>query len=232
MSKGTAGLVTSPSGVQYNPQTLTVDMNSLQAGIVDRVSGLYFYTLELAAGAVLQPTYSLFNAFIGQQDPYPLVANDVLTEVKTNMYSTSNQGFNPPWDIVLDSIGVEFDPQMTPADIDLVSRYSFFQFKILQKMQWEGKLENYPAGMGISGATSQNAQSQWNNGEPNPNARKRFGRYGKYLGPQTMWSWDLNFPANAGPVIGGVHTTPTLSSSGNGACIRFYLFGLLDRPVT
>ena len=65
MSKGTAGLVTSPSGVQYNPQTLTVDMNSLQAGIVDRVSGLYFYTLELAAGAVLQPTYSLFNAFIG-----------------------------------------------------------------------------------------------------------------------------------------------------------------------
>jgi len=83
------------------------------------------------------------------------------------MYSTSNQGFNPPWDIVLDSIGVEFDPQMTPADINLVSRYSFFQFKILQKMQWEGKLENYPAGMGISGATSQNAQSQWNNGDPN-----------------------------------------------------------------
>jgi len=72
-------------------------MNSLRLGIVDRVSGLYFYTLELAAGAVLQPTYSLFNAFIGQQDPYPLVANDVLTEVKTNMYSTSNQGFNPPW---------------------------------------------------------------------------------------------------------------------------------------
>jgi hypothetical protein len=47
-----------------------------------------------------------------------------------------------------------------------------------------------------------------------------------------MWSWDLNFPANAGPVVGGVHTTPTLSAGGNGACIRFYLFGLLDRPVT
>ena len=72
-------LVTSPSGVQYNPQTMTVDMNSLQAGIVDRVSGFYYYTLELAAGAALAPSYSLFNAYIGQTDPYALVAGDVLT---------------------------------------------------------------------------------------------------------------------------------------------------------
>ena len=234
MARG--NLATSVSGVQYNPNTMTVDMNSLQAGIVDRISGHYYYTLELAAGAALQPQYSLFNAYIGQADPYPLVANDVLTEVKTNMYSTSNQGFSPPWDIVLDSIGVEFDPMMLPADIDLLNRYGYFEFSILQKVQWNGKLSNYPAGMGMSGATSQNAQSQWNNGVPDPNSRKRFGRYGKYLGPQTMWSWNLYFPANAGPVVGGVHTIPTLATAatfgGIGACVRFYLFGLLDRPVT
>ena len=118
------------------------------------------------------------------------------------MYSTSNQGFNPPWDIVLDSIGIEFDPQMTPGDINLIMRYSYFQFKILQKMQWEGKLEAYPAGMGISGATSQNAQSQWNSGDPNPNARKRFGRFGKYLGPQTMWCWESELPRQRRPSRG------------------------------
>jgi hypothetical protein len=230
----TAGnMVTNPTtGVTYNSKSMSVDMNALQGGIVDRVTGFYYYTLELAAGALLAPVYNLFNAFIGQPDPYPLVVGDVLTETKTNMLTTCNQGFQPPWDIVVDSIGIECDPMMAPADIDLITRYSYFKFSILQKMQWEGKLEAYPAGMGISGATSQNAQSQWNVGDPTPLSRKRFGRYGKYLGPQTMWNWDLFFPANAGPVAAGVHTQAQLSSGGIGAVIRFYLFGLLDRPVT
>ena len=230
-----AQLATSPSGVQYNPQTMTVDMNSLQAGIVDRVSGFYYYTLELAAGAALAPTYNLFNAAVTEADPYPLVANDVLTKVKTNILTRANAGFAPPYDIVVDAVGIEVDPLMNPADINLISRYSYFEFKILQKMQWEGKIEAYPAGMGIQGATAVNAQAQWNNGVPEHGARKRFGRYGKYLGPQTMWSWELNFPANAGPVVAGAHTVPTLltaNQGGIGACIRFYLFGLLDRPVT
>jgi hypothetical protein len=207
-------------------------MNALIQGTVDRVTGFYYYTLELAAGALLQPQYNLFNAAVGDQDPYPLVVGDVLTKVKTNILTRSSQGFAPPYDIVLDSLGIEVDPNMTPGDIDIITRYSYFEMKILEKMQWEGKIEAYPAGMGIGGATSQNAQSQWNIGNPDPNCRKRFGRFGKYLGPQTMWSWTLNFPQNAGPVAGGVHTQAQLSSQGNGACVRFYLFGLLDRPVT
>lgn len=220
------------TSVGYNPRTMAVDMNALQAGVVDRVSGFYYYTLELAASAVLQPTYNLFNAAVSEADPYPLVAGDVLTKVKTNILTRASQGFAPPYDIVVDSIGIEFDPLMTADDIDLIMRYSYFEFSILQKIQWEGKIEAYPAGMGIQGATSQNAESMWNNGVPAPPFRKRFGNFGKYLGPNTLWSWTINFPANAGPVANGVHTTPTLSSAGNGACVRFYLFGLLDRPVT
>ena len=230
-----AAAASSPSGVQYNPRTMTVDMNSLQSGIVDRVSGFYYWTLEVAAGAALAPQYNLFNAATSEADPYPLVAGDVLTNVKTNILTRASFGFAPPYDIVLDSIGIEVDPLMHPIDINLVHRYGYFQFKILQKVQWEGKIANYPAGMGITGATDQHGQSQWNNGVPSPNERKRFGRYGKYLGPQTMWSWELDFPANAGPVSAGAHTTATLltaNQGGTGLCLRFYLFGLLDRPVT
>ena len=218
----------SPSGA--------VDMNALIANTVDRVTGFYYYTLELAAGQALAPSYNLFNAAVSEQDPYSLSTNSqVLTKVKTNILTRASQGFAPPYDIVVDSIGIEIDPLTNPADIALLMRYSYFELAILQKIQWEGKIQDYPAGVGITGATSQNAQSMWNIGTADPNAKKRFGRYGKYLAPQVMWSWTLNFPANNGPVVANVPTQPTLltaANSGVGAVLRFYLFGLLDRPVT
>ena len=218
----------SPSGA--------VDMNALIANTVDRVTGFYYYSLELAAGQALAPSYNLFNAAVSEQDPYTLAGTpQVLTKVKTNILTRASQGFAPPYDIVVDSIGIEIDPLTNAADIALLNRYSYFEFAILQKIQWEGKMEAYPAGMGVNGSTVQNAQSMWNNGLPFPDGRKRFGRYGKYLAPQVMWSWTLNFPANNGPIVATVPTQPTLldaKSGGVGAVLRFYLFGLLDRPVT
>lgn len=213
-----------------------VDMNALIANTVDRVTGFYYYTLELAAGQALAPSYNLFNAAVSEQDPYSLSATpQVLTKVKTNILTRASQGFAPPYDIVVDSIGIEVDPMTNPADINTLMRYSYFELAILQKIQWEGKIQDYPAGVGITGATSQNAQSQWNNGTADPNSKKRFGRYGKYLAPQVMWSWSLNFPANNGPIVATLPTQPVLltaAAGGVGAVLRFYLFGLLDRPVT
>ena len=222
----------------------TVDINALIQGTADRVTGHWYYTLKLAAGAVLQPQYNLFNAALNDPDPYPLATIvgppfPILTKVETNIPSRCNNGLPPPYDTVVDSIGCFVQQNTLKADMDMFLQYGYFEFAILSKIQWEGKMESYPAGMGISGFTSQTNESGWQVGLPDPNAKKRFGRYGKYLAPNLMWSFNLYFPPQSGPVIAPAvqPAAPSLLAAGAtptpgvGLVFRAYVFGLIDRPV-
>lgn len=212
----------------------TVDMNVLMAGTVDRITGNYYDTLKLAnTVAAFAPQYNLFTAPIGKPDPYPLVAPPpVKTKVETNNVSDCSNGFAPPFDIVVDSIGNYILGNAALADVLSFIEYSYFEMSILQKVQWDGHFETYPPGQGVFGATSQAAESAWQLGIVSPDAKKRFGRFGKYLAPQVMWSYNLFFPAQSGPIVGGVPAAAGLATGGNGLVFRAYLFGLVDRPVT
>jgi len=220
-----------------------VDMNALIQGTADRVTGNYYYTLKLAAGTTMNAQYNLFNAALGDPDPYPLTSltpgtsAPMLSKVETNIPAKSSSGLPIPYDIVVDSIGCYIDPTTIKADVDMFRQYGYFEFAILSKVQWDGKFEAYPAGMGLSGFTTQSNESGWQLGDPSPNAKKRFGQYGKYLAPQLQWSFNIFFPPTSGPVVSGSIVAPSLLASnatptaGVGLMFRTYLFGLIDRPV-
>jgi len=156
------------------------------------------------------------------------------------MPASAQQGFPAPWDIIVDSLGWFVQQNTIKADVDLLTQYSYFEFAILGKVQWDGKIDVYPAGVGLSGFTTQSNESGWQLGLPDPNARKRFGHYGKYLAPLMNWSMTLFLPPQSGPVTAPatVRGAATLTASnatptpGAGLVLRSYLFGLVDRPVS
>src|SRR5579863_9503738 len=90
-----------------------VNINALLAQMVSRDIWTYYYTLKLASGTTLAPSYALFNAYTSQPDPYPLAAaspTPTLTKVETNMPSQCGQGFTAPRDLILNRIGFYFLP--------------------------------------------------------------------------------------------------------------------------
>lgn len=223
----------------------TVDMNALLGGISDRVTGNFYYTLKLAAATSLLERYTLFNAALGDADPYPLSTIvgppfPTLSKVETNIPSKANTGLTPPYDIVIDSVAVYVEPSTIKADLDILETYGYFEFAILSKVQWDGKFVAYPPGIGYSGFSTQSNESGWQIGMSDPSARKRFGHFGKYLAPNVQWSFNLFFPATSGPVSaitnqpGQASLTASNASPtpGVGTVIRAFMFGLLGRPVS
>jgi hypothetical protein len=252
--QGTLGQQAAAAGVTLVPgQNVTqADMNALMGGIKDVVTGYYYSTVKLAAGTALASFYNFFNAGLGQPDPYPLStitgAAPILTKVETNVIVASNFGLTPPYDIIIDSLGLYVHPFTIKQDLDTLTLYSYFEFTILGKVQWDGKLEFYPPGQGYSGFSTQTTESGWQNGISDPNAKKRFGEYGKYLSPNLTFAWPLYFPPTSGPVGGifppvyaassGVPSQASLTAGnatptpGNGTQLRAIMSGILGRPVT
>ena len=250
--QGTLGQQAAAAGVTLVPgQNVTqADMNALMGGIKDVVTGFYYSTVKLAAGTALSSFYNFFNAGLGQPDPYPLSTvtgpAPILTKVETNVIVASNFGLTPPYDIIIDSIGLYIDPMTVKRDLDVIRLYSYFEFSILGKVQWDGKVEFYPTGQGISGFSTQTNESGWQNGISDPNAKKRFGEYGKYLSPNLTFAWPLFFPPTSGPVGGtfpptaatGVPSQASLlaytatPTPGIGTQLRAVMSGILGRPVT
>jgi hypothetical protein len=223
----------------------TVDMNAFLGGIKDAITGNYYSTIKLAAGTALLAQYNFFQAALQELDPYPLSTIvgppwPTLSKVETNIMNKANNGLTPPYDMVIDSVGCFVHPFTIKADVDILTLYSYFEFSILGKVQWDGKIESYPAGMGYSGFTSQSNESGWMLGLPDANAKKRFGHFGKYLSPNLQYAVPLYFPPTSGPVSGPTHqpVQPVLTAGnatptpGLGTWIRFHMFGILGRPVS
>lgn len=223
---------------------VSADLNALLGGIKDANTGSYYSTIKFAPGTVLAARYDFFGAGLTQPDPYPLPANtstSPLSKVETNFVgNNAGSGLSAPFDEVVDSVAIYVHPMTIKADLDILTQYSYFEFSILQKVQWDGKIEAYPAGMGYSGFSTQTTESGWQLGTSDPNARKRFGHFGKYLAPQLMFGFTIFFPPTSGPLQGVplVPGAPVLTkdtatpTAGVGTWIRAHMIGILGRPVS
>lgn len=231
----------------------SVNINAILAAMVSRDIWTYYYTLKLASGTTLQPSYALFNQPTSQPDPYPLAAaspTPVLTKVETNMPSQGSNGFTSPRDLILNRIGFYFLPgasgnnsvtegigqQMNINDAFAFCQYSYFEFKIIEKIFIEGYLELQPPGVGFSGFSTVANTNIVTLGMSNPHATNKMGDFAKYLAPQMPWSLTIYFPSNSGPIANGTTAAAapvllTQAQGGRGLWLKTNLTGLTDRAV-
>lgn len=199
------------------------DINSILQGYTDRGIWTYYYTIKISAGATVGTQYSFFGASIGQTDPYNTA--NTLTKLETNIPNANF--FNPPRDLILDQLGFHFEIDTRLADIQSFTKNCYFEFKIDDKIFFEGKLWMHPPGTGVSGVSTQNSESTFGLGIPNLQATFRFGNFAKYIAPLQRYSLIVYFP----------EATPTLLPSsgpqgvGVGTWIIAFMKGLTDRAV-
>ena len=229
----------------------SVNINALLASMVSRDIWTYYYTLKLASGTSLAPQYTLFNQPSGQADPYPLAAaspSPILSHVETNMPSSASNGFTAPRDLILNRLGFYFLPgasgnsattegpglQANLNDFFTFYQYSYFEFKIIDKIFIEGYLELQPSGVGFSGFTTVSSTNIAGLGMVNPHATNKMGDFAKYLAPQMPWSLIIYFPSSSGPLSGATPAQVSLLASGSGGrglVLKSNLTGLTDRAV-
>jgi hypothetical protein len=199
--------------------------NAIMEGWVDRGPWQYWDTITFpnaGTGAVMQQ-YSPFSVPIGQQNPLTTVTS-TKTKLQTNL-TRSNQ-FPPPRCLLLMAIGFYFTGNFLKADIDKIMNACYMEFKIDDKIFHEGFLWMFPAGAGLTGVSTQTAESVYTNGMPSPQHMRRYGEWAKYIAPQQQFTMTLNFGG------GGIAIPSIGSSTGDypGQLVVF-LDGLTDRSV-
>jgi hypothetical protein len=237
------------------PQTASgsVNINAILQAMVSRDIWTYYYTLKLAAGTTFASSYGLFSQAVSKADPYPLAAASpvpILTKVETNMPSSSDQGFTGVRDLILNRIGFYFLPgasgndsttqgpsmQANVNDLFTFCQYSYFEFKIIEKIFIEGFLELQPAGVGFSGFSTVANTNIVTLGMTSPHATNKMGDFAKYLAPLMPWSLVIYFPPQSGPIVHGTTAAGsasllTTAAGGNGLWLKSTLTGLTDRAV-
>lgn len=225
-----------------------IDVNSLIAGMVDRTPWQFYDTLKFAPGSTVANQYILFQQAKGQQDQYN--GSQVKSFVETNMQSGGQ--FNPPHDLLLQSIQFEVFGDARLYDIFQVFKFSYFELTIDEKVFYRAPLQFYPSGTGVTGMSTQSGESAWNNGTPNPFATRRFDKFSRYIPPLMNFNVSIYFPetiAVATNTAVGATTNlsaaqvansqtaaalPILSTQGNGGAglwLKAILDGLTDRSV-
>lgn len=227
-----------------------VNLNALMNAMVSRDIWSYYDTLKIApanlalsGGGAYAPSYSLFNSISNQIDPYAITANQVKSHVETNMPSPASNGFSSPRDLIMDQLGFYFLPggcgltnsgagtYANVADMISFCQYSYFEFKIIDKVFIEGFLELNPPGVGFTGVSTAQSQSVFTLGIVNPHAVNQLGaNFAKYLAPQLQWSLTIFFPASSGPA-GAALSSLTQTAGGNGMWLKVFIKGLTDRAV-
>jgi hypothetical protein len=220
-----------------------VNLNALMNAMVSRDIWAYYYTLKVAPATTFPAQYSLFNYISGQTDPYAITAGQILSHVETNMPSPASNGFSAPRDLIMDQLGFYFLASgcglansgigtfANVSDMLAFCQYSYFEFKIVDKIFIEGFLELNPPGVGFSGVSTGQQQSVYTLGMVNPHAVNRLGKdFAKYLSPQLQWSLTIYFPSGSGPA-GVAGATLTQANGGNGLWLRTFIKGLTDRAV-
>lgn len=225
-----------------------LDVNTLVANMQDRTPWQWYDTLKLGPGATVANSYSLFQQQKGTADQYNNSA--VKTFVETNMLSGGM--FTPPYDLLMKRIMVKFNDDANLYDIIQVVKFSYFELFIGEKVFYRGNLELHPAGMGLSGVTSQTAQAVFTNGVPTPYATRSQGDFSRYIPPNFNFGFNLYFPETVGVATNGstggtgnmspaqvtagqsATALPTLLTQGQGGAglwMTIYLDGLTNRPV-
>lgn len=183
------------------PAAGVYDINSLIGGMVDRGAWKYYDTINIAQNSVLPAEIDFFAVQQNAIDPYN---NTRKTKLQTNMKLAGQ--FPPPRCLVLMQLGILFS-NMLLSDIQLVLQNYYMEFKIDDKIFFEGRLEFYPCGYGPFGTSQNSGESVWGVGFPAPQATVRYLQYSKYIAPQQLFSWSLYTPNNppqlAATAVGG-----------------------------
>jgi len=219
------------------------DINAIVGQMVDRGKWYYYDTLKITPGTTVSAQYRFFATASGQPDPYN--GNLAKTDVETNMPGQGG-AFPPPYDLILNNIGFKFTEDVALYDMIQFMKYSWFEFKILEKTFFKGHLWRHPPGAGVSGFSTKGNQAVWLNGIPAPGAVYSFGDWAKYIAPLMTFSVTINFPETlnnftnstlgADATVAGQSGTalPTLLTTGqggNGVTLIAFLNGLTDRAV-
>jgi hypothetical protein len=201
------------------PSAKLRDVNSIMAGWVDRGPWLYWDHVRGTQGTALLTNYSVYSNPIGTIDPVTTLQK---TKLDTNM--TRGNQFPPPRCLVLNQLGFYFSSAMLKADIDAIFDASYIEFRIDDKIFFEGPMYFFPAGMGLAGVTAKTSESVFTNGSPIPAHTRRWGDYSKYIAPLQQFSLNIIFPG----------TPPTLAASADGGVgldLNCIMDGLTDRAV-
>jgi delta 1-pyrroline-5-carboxylate dehydrogenase len=110
-------------------------------------------------------------------------------------------------------------------------QYTYFEFKIIDKVFSEGFLELQPSGVGFTGTGPQAGGNVYSLGMVNPHAVNRSGaQYAKYLASQMPWSLTIYAPSSSGPA-GAAATLLATTAGGQGLWLVSFLKGLTDRAI-
>lgn len=194
------------------------DINTIIGGMTDRTPWRWYDTFNkpLASPPTACPQQiNFFQVPQNQQDPITLTTKTMLD---TNMENPGQ--FNPPYCLVMESIGFVIQSSDVLADIQSIYNNYWMEFKILQKVFFNGPIWMYPGGYGITGQNLTGSQQQWTNGLPAPGYTYRFGKFARYIPPLTNFSLKLFCPSGTTP--------PTLTADFK---LIAYLDGLTDLPV-
>lgn len=194
------------------------DINSIMGGWVDRGPWKYWDTWTNLVGSptiAVPSSVDFFTVPIGQVDIYTGLRK---TKLQTNMVRSGQ--FAPPRCLVLMQIGVQITSTNIKADVDKVFNNCYLEFKIDDKIFYEGFLWMFPSGTGYTGSVNPGGTDQYfNNGFPAPQATWRSPEFAKYIAPIQQFSLSLKFPNLVLPTLANQFQLVT------------FLDGLTDRAV-
>src|SRR5271166_1688943 len=111
--------------------------------------------------------------------------------------------FNAPDCLILQQIGIYICEGNTKTAIDQFFENCYLEFRINQKIFWEGQPWQFPAGVGLMGhaAVASTTDQFWTNGFPAPQATRRAGKFSKYIAPLQPFSLKFIFDNGTPPTI-------------------------------
>lgn len=193
------------------------DINSVVGGLVDRRPWQYWdtFTWNLASPAIPLPSeVALFTVPINQLDIYTGLRK---SKRLTNMNASGN--FVAPECLILQQIGIYICQGNTKVAIDQFFENCWMEFKINNKIFFEGQPWQFPAGVGYTGNQNPTgAQEFWVNGFPAPQATRRAGQFSKYIAPLQPFTCKFFFDG----------TPPTMATNFK---LVVFLDGLADTAV-
>jgi hypothetical protein len=212
-------------------QAVGLDINSIMAGWVDRGKWIYYDSITQNAGSSALSIYTPFAVGLNGNDQIQTTL--IKTKVQTNLPNGGQ--FNPPRCLILNQLGFYFrgapststaiQLQTILADIEQFCYSAYFEFRIDEKIFFDGLLEFHPSGLGIAGQSSKNAEAAWNLGIASPLAVWEFGNFAKYIAPLQNFSLQIKFPGATLPVW------TTAANGGQGINLCCEMKGLTDRSV-
>lgn len=212
------GVINQATGRPYGTTSNPNDINTIIGGMTDRTPWRWYDRFNKPLASPPTPCPQQINFFQVPQSGTDPITNTVKSYLDTNM---DNPGqFNPPYCLVMDCIGFHIISTDVKADIDALFGSYWMEFRVLQKVFFQGPLWMYPGGYGFTGQNLTGSQQNWTNGLPAPGYTYRFGKFSRYIPPLTNFSLRLFCPSGTTP--------PTLTVNFS---LYAYLEGLTDLPV-